>query len=84
MLSELLSFLNRVNVAKIWQALVKVVSDQCGEEIGIEGGRVFGTCHMRLKKCGNSRVGVDPRILFWQAQDGGLEDWRVPGWQPVP
>ena len=36
-------------------------------------GAVFGTCHMRLKKCGNSRVGVDPRILFWQAQDGGLE-----------
>ena len=29
--------------------------------------------HMRLKKYGNSRVGVDPRILFWQDQDGGLE-----------
>ena len=45
MLSELFSFLNRVNVAKIWQAVVKVVSDQCGDDIGIESGRVFGTSH---------------------------------------
>ena len=54
-----------------------VVSDQCGEEIGIESVRVFGTCHMRLKKCGNSRVGVE-----------GFEDtflaspiWRTGGWE---
>ena len=28
---------------------------------------------------GNSRVGVGPGILFWQAQDGGWRVGRIPG-----